>query len=101
MPCWSRIKYSSRSKEELSERWVSPQRLVYYRDNWYLDAWCHLREGLRMFSIDRLDVAIIHFSDRAARQGHGASVIASAGIHLAGADIEGFAGFAVCTWREI
>lgn len=32
-----------------SERTVSPQRLVYYRNNWYLDAWCHLREDLRTF----------------------------------------------------
>ena len=34
-----------------SERVISPQRLVYYRNNWYLDAWCHLRQGLRTFWI--------------------------------------------------
>lgn len=49
-----RVLYSSRSRAEVSERWISPQRLVYYRDNWYLDAWCHLREGLRTFALDRL-----------------------------------------------
>jgi predicted DNA-binding transcriptional regulator YafY len=26
--------------------------LIHYRDNWYLDAWCHVREGLRGFSLD-------------------------------------------------
>ena len=31
---------------------MSPQRLVHYRENWYLDAWCHLRKGLRSFSMD-------------------------------------------------
>ena len=36
------------------EREVSPQRLVHYRDNWYLDAWCHLRDELRSFSIDAI-----------------------------------------------
>jgi predicted DNA-binding transcriptional regulator YafY len=36
------------------ERTLSPQRLVHYRDNWYVDAWCHLREGLRSFSVDAL-----------------------------------------------
>ncbi len=36
------------------ERIVSPQRLVHYRDNWYLDAWCHLRNGLRTFSVDAI-----------------------------------------------
>jgi predicted DNA-binding transcriptional regulator YafY len=35
-----------------SERDVSPQRLVHYRGNWYLDAWCHLRNDLRTFAID-------------------------------------------------
>ena len=27
------------------QRVVSPQRLVHYRDNWYLDAWCHYKDG--------------------------------------------------------
>jgi proteasome accessory factor C len=36
---------------------VSPQRLVYYRDNWYLDGWCHLRDGLRTFAIDAIEHA--------------------------------------------
>jgi predicted DNA-binding transcriptional regulator YafY len=27
---------------------------VHYRDNWYLDAWCHWRKGLRSFSVDAL-----------------------------------------------
>ena len=52
--------YYSRASDSSSERRVSPQRLIYYRDNWYLDAWCHLREGLRSFSVDaiqRLSVA--------------------------------------------
>lgn len=35
-------------------RTISPQRLVYYRDNWYLDAWCHKREALRIFSVDAI-----------------------------------------------
>ena len=46
--------YYSRPADSSSERRVSPQRLVYYRDNWYLDAWCHLRSGLRSFSIDAI-----------------------------------------------
>jgi len=46
--------YYSRPSDSSSERRVSPQRLIYYRDNWYLDAWCHLRSGLRSFSIDAI-----------------------------------------------
>ena len=49
-----RLTYFARSTDELTEREVSPQRLVYYRENWYLDAWCHLREGLRNFAIDSI-----------------------------------------------
>lgn len=52
-----RILYHGRERDETTERVVSPQRLVYYRDNWYLDAWCHLRKALRSFSVDRLHVA--------------------------------------------
>lgn len=33
----------------VSQRELSPQRLVYYRDQWYLDAHCHLRNALRVF----------------------------------------------------
>lgn len=48
--------YHGRARDETTERDVSPQRLVYYRDNWYLDAWCHWRKDLRTFSLDRLHV---------------------------------------------
>jgi len=42
----------NRATGETLERVVSPQQLVHYRDNWYLDAWCHLRGGLRSFAVD-------------------------------------------------
>lgn len=47
-----RITHYHRGRDEISEREISPQRLVHYRDNWYLDAWCHGREALRTFSVD-------------------------------------------------
>ena len=33
---------------------MSPQRITHYRDNWYLDAWDHERDGLRSFAVDRI-----------------------------------------------
>ncbi len=48
------IKYTGRDRNKSTQRTLSPQRLVHYRDNWYIDAWCHLREKLRTFSIDRI-----------------------------------------------
>jgi len=51
------IRYSARGSGTESEREVSPQRLTHYRDNWYLDAWCHTRDALRSFSVDAVDTA--------------------------------------------
>ena len=48
------IVYHGRERDAATDRTVSPQRLVHYRDNWYLDAWCHTRRGLRSFSLDRI-----------------------------------------------
>jgi predicted DNA-binding transcriptional regulator YafY len=53
------IRYHARGSDEVTEREVSPQRLNHYRDNWYLDAWCHLRDGLRAFSVDAIEHAEI------------------------------------------
>jgi predicted DNA-binding transcriptional regulator YafY len=58
--------YYARSTDETSERVVSPQRLVHYRGNWYLDAWCHLRNDLRTFSVDGIRSAVV--LDDAARE---------------------------------
>lgn len=49
------IKYAGRDRSKTTERTLSPQRLVHYRDNWYIDAWCHMREQLRTFAIDRIE----------------------------------------------
>jgi predicted DNA-binding transcriptional regulator YafY len=46
------IQYHARGTDEVTEREISPQRLIYYKHNWYLDAWCHLRNALRSFSVD-------------------------------------------------
>ena len=53
------ILYHVRARDETTEREVSPQRLVYYRENWYLDAWCHLRNELRSFAVDAIRQADI------------------------------------------
>ena len=48
------IDHHNRSRNETIRREVSPQRLNYYRENWYLDAWCHLRNELRSFGLDAI-----------------------------------------------
>ncbi len=49
-----RFDYNARSTGRGGQRTVSPQRLVHYRDNWYLDAHDHGREALRSFAVDRI-----------------------------------------------
>ena len=51
------FEYRARSTDERTRRTVSPQRLTHYRENWYLDAWDHDRDGLRSFSVDRITAA--------------------------------------------
>ena len=52
-----KLKHFGRLDAKITEREVSPQRLVYYRDNWYLDAFCHLRDDIRSFAVDAIERA--------------------------------------------
>lgn len=49
-----KINHYKRQTNETISRIISPQQLVHYRENWYVDAWCHLRNELRSFSIDAI-----------------------------------------------
>jgi predicted DNA-binding transcriptional regulator YafY len=46
------LRYFTRNRNEESERTVSPQQLLHYRENWYLLAWCHRANELRTFALD-------------------------------------------------
>jgi predicted DNA-binding transcriptional regulator YafY len=48
------IQHFNRQTGKTVERTISPQQLVHYRDNWYVDAWCHLRKEVRSFSVDAI-----------------------------------------------
>jgi len=48
------IHYYNRSRDDVTEREVSPQQLIHYRGNWYLAAWCHKQDALRSFSMDAI-----------------------------------------------
>jgi predicted DNA-binding transcriptional regulator YafY len=48
------ISYYTRSRDQTTHREVSPQRLLHYRENWYLLAWCHQVDGLRLFALDAI-----------------------------------------------
>jgi len=51
------IRYHGRAKDDVTEREVSPQLLIFHRGNWYLGAWCHKQEAMRSFSMDAIEAA--------------------------------------------
>lgn len=53
------MRYLTRTRGEVSQREVSPQRLVHYKNTWYLDAWCHQRERLLRFALDAVQEATL------------------------------------------
>jgi predicted DNA-binding transcriptional regulator YafY len=46
--------YHGRERDAATRRRVHPYRLMHYRDNWYLIAWCERARDLRTFSLDRI-----------------------------------------------
>ncbi|RQU41705.1 transcriptional regulator [Burkholderia cenocepacia] len=61
-----RLRYWKRETQERTTRDVSPLHLVHYRENWFLDAWCHLRNGIRTFSLEAIEA--VEMLDEVAQQ---------------------------------
>lgn len=53
------FRYRSRGRNEERERTCSPARLTFYKSNWYLAAWCHESQSMRVFSVDRMEAPTI------------------------------------------
>jgi predicted DNA-binding transcriptional regulator YafY len=51
------LRHYSRRDDRETEREISPQRLVHYRGNWYVDGYCHVREAMRSFAVDAIRAA--------------------------------------------
>lgn len=47
-----KLGYWNRDRKQRTDRIISPQQLVHYRENWILDAWCHSRKAIRSFSLE-------------------------------------------------
>jgi len=48
------IKYQARSTNQSSQRTISPLKLTNYKNAWYLDSWCHLRDDIRSFALEQI-----------------------------------------------
>lgn len=53
------INHHNRGRGDVTQRTVSPQRLTYYKGTWYLDAWCHMRKGIRRFGMDAVELCAV------------------------------------------
>ncbi|WP_228098378.1 MULTISPECIES: Sir2 family NAD-dependent protein deacetylase [Chitinilyticum] len=53
------LQYRSPGAEQATARIVSPQRLTHYRNAWYLEAWCHLRNAIRSFALDSVETVAL------------------------------------------
>ncbi len=51
------LTYYSATEDVVTERVVDPIRLILVRGSAYLEAWCRLANGVRLFHIDRIDAA--------------------------------------------
>jgi predicted DNA-binding transcriptional regulator YafY len=47
--------YYSFSRDQFSERKIDPYRIVFRDGFWYLVAYCHLRNEVRLFRVDRIE----------------------------------------------
>lgn len=85
------MRYLTRGRREVGERDISPQRLVHYRNTWYVDAWCHTRERLLRFALDAIEQAValdtkakeVPFKQVEAEMDGGYGIYAGAKQHLA------------------
>lgn len=52
-----KINYQKLTQDKPESRLISPQTLLRYRDNWYVDSWCHESNELRTFALNRISKA--------------------------------------------
>src|SRR5690349_1979581 len=49
-----RIWIRYRAGDDVTERSIDPYGVVHHRGRWYVVGWCHLREDIRMFRLERV-----------------------------------------------
>ena len=53
------LRYLVPSRDETTERDVDPMRVTAVDGRWYLEAWCHRVDGVRLFRLDRVVEATV------------------------------------------
>lgn len=79
------LAYLAAARDEVTERDVDPMRVLMREGNWYLEAYCHRAEAVRLFRVDRIEAVTV--SDAAAAPPPDAAVRDdSAGLFVASPD---------------
>ncbi|PFG14675.1 helix-turn-helix transcriptional regulator [Bacillus sp. es.036] len=50
-----KILYHKSSEKQLNDRLVDPYRIIYWNNKWYVIGFCHLRNDIRSFRVDRIE----------------------------------------------
>ncbi|MGY6499606.1 MAG: helix-turn-helix transcriptional regulator [Acidimicrobiales bacterium] len=53
------IDYYTHGRDERSERVIDPHRVIADSGNWYVVAWCHRSDDMRVFRVDRMSRATL------------------------------------------
>lgn len=50
-----KIVYHKSGEKQLNDRLVDPYRMIYWNNKWYVIGFCHLRNDIRSFRVDRIE----------------------------------------------
>nr|WP_269448532.1 YafY family protein [Metabacillus kandeliae] len=50
-----KILYHKSGEKQLNDRLVDPYRIIYWNNKWYVIGFCHLRNDIRSFKVDRME----------------------------------------------
>lgn len=54
-----KILYHKSSEKQLNDRLVDPYRIIYWNNKWYMIGFCHLRNDIRSFRVDRMESLVL------------------------------------------
>lgn len=54
-----KILYHKSGEKQLNYRLVDPYRIIYWNNKWYVIGFCHLRNDIRSFRVDRIESLIL------------------------------------------
>ncbi|MEH7807611.1 WYL domain-containing protein, partial [Bacillus safensis] len=62
-----KILYNKSGEKQLHHRCVDPYRIIYWNNKWYVIGFCHLRNDMRSFRVDRIEslmLTVNHFDQK-------------------------------------